>query len=985
MAQSNALGHRRVYTYRHHLLLHYSNYNGFTFRHGWISLAQLRERWAGSQLDARELAALHPITLYNSYQGHTTHIAYDAENQPIAITDPLGHTHHQAYDDQGHLIESRDPLEQTTRYDYDDSGRLIRLTDAKGGVKQLDYDQAGRITAYTDCSGHTHRYAYDEAGRLAAVTDPLGQLTQYRYDALGRLLQVSYPDRTAERYDYDPEGNLTTHTDANGRTTRYRYNGQGLPTDRIDAKGQTLSYRYDPALRLVELINGNAESYTFSYDAESRLASETGFDGKTTEYTYDPAGRLLASESAGVRTDYHRDPLGQLLTKLTPESHSRYAYDPLGRLTAVRTPRAEQRYAYDPLGRLIEERHAYALDPGEPPQAWRPSAAFKLKHAYDPLGNRIKTWLPNGRVIDTLRYGPGHWHATRWSGRIIADLERDALHRETVRQMGQSPERLTAHSDYDPQSRLIGMRLSQGQKTFRERRYRYDPEGNLTRIEDRRQGVTHYSYDPIGQLLSAVQPDLQETFAFDPAGNLIDRLEKEKAKEEKPVSEQESTQPATRLYVRHNRLEHYHNLDYAYDIQGNTVLKRINPLPAPDTQPANETATLDLAYDQENRLIKVVKRYSLASVTAHYLYDAFGRRIAKTVSEAHWEKPEQKIQAETSAIPKTTWFLWDGDNLIQEIHPDKTLTYLYEPESFVPLARIESDEGQAHYSPDTFPMPPVADWEMPENPLQYEAHVRLWRRYQSWERERAHPAPWKQRLEQAQQNAQHDRIHHYHCDYLGTPQALYDEAGNEAWSARYQAWGRIYRYETREIEQPLRFQGQYEDEETGLYYNRHRYFDPDAGRYITQDPIGLLGGSNIYLYTNNPHLWIDPLGLSARLITVGKTPGKNSRTGREVISRMRREGNIVGTGSSARFKASDGRWYPLREADMAHKHDAVRYWNTRGGYFGAKSKEVRCWMLDSDNYVLDHYRLNRSAGARIRQTYKNASDFIGPPERRNYT
>ncbi|MEJ2407490.1 MAG: RHS repeat-associated core domain-containing protein, partial [Candidatus Thiodiazotropha sp.] len=958
--QTNILGHNRRYGYRHHLLLQYSNYNGFSYRFSWISLAQLRERWAGSQLDAKELASLHPITLYNSYQaratvsvaedgtdrclidyidedtsrvtepdggmleytfdenwlatevrripndggpaqslgrrewdenanltaeidaegnttryaydqadnltvitdalGHTSRVSYDDHNQPVSVTDPLGNAYHQNYDERGNLIESRDPLGNTTRYDYNEANRLIHLTDAKGGVKKLDYDPAGHVIAYTDCSSHTTRYAYDEGGRLSAVTDPLGQITQYRYDPLGRLGQVTYPDQASERYEYDPQDNLISHSDANGQITRYRYNGQGLPIERIDAKGQTLHYRYDSALRLVELINGNGESYTFTYDAEGRLASETGFDGKTTSYAYDPAGQLIASESGGVRTDYHRDPLGQLLTKLTPESHNRYAYDPLGRLTAVRTPRAEQRYAYDAVGQLIEERHRYALEPGEPPQAYRPSAAFKLKHEYDPLGNRIRTWLPNGRSINTLRYGPGHWHGTRWSGRTIADLERDALHRETSRQMGSGPQPLTTHSDYDPQSRLTGLRLTHAGKALRERRYRYDLEGNLTHIDDRQQGVTRYTYDPIGQLLSAIQPDLKETFAFDPAGNLVDKPEREKAGRAESDQETREALPIAPLFVRHNRIERYHNLDYEYDIQGNTVLKRINPMHLPNTQAANETATLDLTYDQENRLVKAIKRYSQASVIAQYIYDAFGRRIAKTVSEARWEKPAQQSQAEKNATPRTTWFLWDGDNLLQETHPDKTITYLYEPESFVPLARIESDEGQMDYLPDTIHLPPVQEWEMLENPLKCESHVRLWWRYEVGETEKAHQAQWKARQEQARQNAQNDRIHYYYCDHLGTPQALYGEEGQEVWSARYQAWGRIYRYEKKEIEQPLRFQGQYEDEETGLYYNHFRYYDPDSGKFLQHDPLELKGGENLYLYAPNPTVFIDPLG-----------------------------------------------------------------------------------------------------------------------------
>nr|WP_314608042.1 RHS repeat-associated core domain-containing protein [uncultured Janthinobacterium sp.] len=84
--------------------------------------------------------------------------------------------------------------------------------------------------------------------------------------------------------------------------------------------------------------------------------------------------------------------------------------------------------------------------------------------------------------------------------------------------------------------------------------------------------------------------------------------------------------------------------------------------------------------------------------------------------------------------------------------------------------------------------------------------------------------------------------------------------GNVVWNGRYKAWGRLLHVE-REIEQPLRFQGQYEDQETGLFYNRYRYYDPDVARYVTQDPIGLLGGINSYLYSASPTTMTDPLGL----------------------------------------------------------------------------------------------------------------------------
>ena len=100
------------------------------------------------------------------------------------------------------------------------------------------------------------------------------------------------------------------------------------------------------------------------------------------------------------------------------------------------------------------------------------------------------------------------------------------------------------------------------------------------------------------------------------------------------------------------------------------------------------------------------------------------------------------------------------------------------------------------------------------------------------------------------------------ADHLGTPQEVVSEDEKVVWLARYKAWGRIYKLDKEEIAQPFRFQGQYEDAETGLFYNRHRYYDPDTARYLTQDPIGLIGGENPYRYVKNPIGWIDPLGLS---------------------------------------------------------------------------------------------------------------------------
>ncbi len=165
-----------------------------------------------------------------------------------------------------------------------------------------------------------------------------------------------------------------------------------------------------------------------------------------------------------------------------------------------------------------------------------------------------------------------------------------------------------------------------------------------------------------------------------------------------------------------------------------------------------------------------------------------------------------------------TLFGWDGDTLAYETSWDKreTTHYVYEPGSFTPLVLAR---GPAVLPGEGGEVPPLA------------------------------------------------AIAYYHCDQIGTPQEVTDETGEVAWSARYKAWGEakeVISEAARKagISNPLRFSGQYFDRETGLHYNRHRYYDPHSGRFVSKDPIGLAGGINSFVYAPNPVQWIDPLGLT---------------------------------------------------------------------------------------------------------------------------
>ncbi len=146
-------------------------------------------------------------------------------------------------------------------------------------------------------------------------------------------------------------------------------------------------------------------------------------------------------------------------------------------------------------------------------------------------------------------------------------------------------------------------------------------------------------------------------------------------------------------------------------------------------------------------------------------------------------------------------FLWQGLRMLREETPGQSSLYVYEPGSYAPLARVDQREGEK------------------ENTLYY-----------------------------------------FHTDQIGTPLEMTDIEGQIVWQATYKAWGALEKLEVDEVEQSLRFQGQYFDDETGLHYNTFRYYDPEVGRFITQDPIGLDGGANLYQYASNAIKWIDPLG-----------------------------------------------------------------------------------------------------------------------------
>jgi RHS repeat-associated protein len=135
---------------------------------------------------------------------------------------------------------------------------------------------------------------------------------------------------------------------------------------------------------------------------------------------------------------------------------------------------------------------------------------------------------------------------------------------------------------------------------------------------------------------------------------------------------------------------------------------------------------------------------------------------------------------------------------------------------------------------------------------------------------------------------------------LGTPFEMYDDKGGRVWQGELDSFGAIRDFKGNSLTDcPFRYQGQYEDSETGLYYNRFRYYSPEEGMYISQDPIRLDGGVALYGYVNDLNVYIDPLGLKC------KKTSYEAGSRREAIREAKRDAGIPNNQQPSRVFKED--------------------------------------------------------------------------------
>ncbi|HFP7194857.1 TPA: RHS repeat-associated core domain-containing protein, partial [Salmonella enterica subsp. enterica serovar Enteritidis] len=809
------------------------------------------------------------------------------------------------------------PSQPLVRYGYTARGELEAVYDRSGAeVRRFEYDagQPGRMTAHRYAGRPASRYRYDDAGRVTEQVNPEGLGYAFAYeknkitvtDSLGRrevlhtegegglkrVVMKEQADGSVIRSGYDGSGRLEWRTDAAGRKTTYnpdvatgkltavtRPDGQRREAE-YDARGRLISVteggltrrvEYDAAGRVVRLENENGAEMRFTYDALNRVTEQRGFDGRTQRYGYDRSGRLARSEDEDLVTHWHYDNADRLTQRtVNGQEAERWQYDERGWLTALSHISEGQRvtvhYGYDNKGRLTSERQTV-----HNPETEEPLWAHSVRHGYNDRGQAVREAYDGLPVAEWLTYGSGHLAGLKLGSQPLVEYTRDRLHRETERQFGA----WRMETGYTAGGEVAYRHLPEAALS---REYRHDVPGFLTGIDGAGESW-RYGYDGAGRLsavgLTTREMSVDIPYETDGAGNRVEA-----------GAERREVNGLPGVFAD-NRVTEDGRYVYRYDRYGNLVEKG-ERVPAGAIRSGDER-THHYRYDRHHRLVsyRCTEGYGSRSITeSRYVYDATGRRVCKKV----WRRERYATGRchDYTALPETpevTWYGWSGDRLVTAQTERSRIQTVYEGGGFTPLVRVETATAALTTVRSRRSLAEKLQAEGSEDGAGVVFPAGLVRRLDSLEAElragrvSSESRAWlaqcgltaEQMAGQLEERAEPERkIHLYHCDHRGLPVALINSEGAREWSAEYDVWGNRQKEENpQQLEQLLRLPGQQYDEETGLYYNRYRYYNPEQGRYITQDPIGLRGGWNLYAYPLNPVSGTDPLGLVVDAIPWG--------------------------------------------------------------------------------------------------------------------
>ena len=770
-------------------------------------------------------------------------LQYNAANQPVQAADALGGVWQWGYDEHQRLVVRRDPLERTTQFQWSEA-KVVAFADEAGQWTRFAYDSRGNLAALTNPDGTGEAWGADGLGRIVSRQDANGNVQTLQRDLLGRAVVVQEPDGNQRSLNYDPEGNVTRAVDRQ-YDVAFEYSGMNRLAARSQA-GTRIEFRYNSEEDLVGIKNEHGLVYRFGLDPAGDVSEEYGFDELRRRYVRDAAGRVsLTARPEGRTTAYAYDKLGRVLSVTHSDgTKEEFEYRQDGEMIAANNGGAELSFERDAVGRVIREIQgddwvASAYGPQGLRTQITSSKGLYQRIERNAMGDVLAVAATVGEAGSPSRVGAsgqsGSQAPTSYASgpaSFSAAFQRDRLGLEIERSL---PGGVRAQWHRDRLGRPLRHEVFSGGRAVLGKQYMWDTNDRLKRVIDAMHGPVHYHHDEFGNLAAAVHADGRTELRMpDAVGNLFRTQDRSDRK----------YGPAGQLLEAHDARG---TTRYQYDPEGN-LSRKLEPNGGEWRYEWSGTGMLSRVIRPDGK-------------TVEFVYDALGRRVSKTYRG------------------KRTRWIWDGNVPLHE-WVERDASYV-EPEPEEAPAQTEAASSiaaefrKAVLTQQPAQGPPPAE-ELDESQLGTpEAPI-------TWLFEPESFAPLGKLV-----GGEHYGIV---TDHLGTPTSMYDGAGQEVWGADIDTYGDLSNQRGARQACPFRWPGQYEDAETGLYYNRFRYYDCEAGEYVSQDPIRDVGGlrlityvmtsgfshtslgdlyqagSSVFRYPGDPLTWVDPTG-RVRILT----------------------------------------------------------------------------------------------------------------------
>jgi RHS repeat-associated protein len=824
---------------------------------------------------------------------------YDATGRLAAAFDSLGHAERYEYDEKGRMVRELRRDGGVFGFRFDSHGRCVRASGLERyDEKILRFHDASRWTEVTDSVGNVSRYEWNGNGQITTEQQALGVVLRTEYDQMGRIVKRIGAHAEETRYEYDDHGNRSTTVDPVGNTFTVTFAEDHQPVTLTDPAGGIWRWLYDASGRAVQFTDSLDATWTIQYDQGGNPVSVTNPTGASLRRQFDSNGVLQSqTDYQGNRTQYDFDKLGRLRRWVGPGGDATAVeYDSEGNPLRIVLADSSTIYCiYDDAGNLTS-----MTDGAGRTTRYRYGTCHRLLEMKDPIGRITRfEWGSEPDQLERIVNERGEVYGFEYGalGQVVREVGFDGREQRFVYDLDRCAARINALGEslnykWDPSGRLMERSLPDGSSAT----FTYTPLGDLAtascadgtvefvrdiqgRVVRETQGgyAVETAYDTLGKVL-ATRTNLGHQVAFTLDDNGLLTGLKIGQSPLRTITRNQNGQEVARELSGRTELRH------RYDVVGRLVEQSVRPLAGPgrgdgltpQEQPIERVYGYDGAgllrsmrdgprggvsfkYDDDEHLIQLARQNgpserleydetgNLAALvsdddrTTRFLYQP-GDRLEQRGDTRYVHDQEgrlvRKIEGHGGPNTREWTYTWDALDQLRSVRTPAGAVWRYSYDALGRRILKQGPEGQV-----------VFVWN--GNVVVHE--VRDQNLYSSWVFD---PDSFRPLF-----TVVGSEMYAVVSDHLGTPRELFDRQGKTVWSALYSSWGETVESLGDGVDCPVRFPGQWFDEETGLHYNRYRYYDPQAGRYISCDPIRTLGGFNLYAYAQNPINWFDPGGL----------------------------------------------------------------------------------------------------------------------------